>query len=78
VLIAYNRCAELDGAQAGLLVSREVNGEVIRAGVLLAGRVEGSVETILDTPRALLAGLASGVAVGLVLWVGSLLKQRWR
>jgi len=38
--------------------------------------VEGPVETALDTPRALLAGLAAGMGAGLVLLIGSLARRR--
>ena len=65
------------GTGASVLVAaREVSGESIKTSLLLAGHVHGPVETVLDTPRALLAGLSAGVAVGLVLWLGSLLSRR--
>jgi hypothetical protein len=72
----YCDTAALSDSQAGLLVSRQVTGTTIRAGVLLASHVEGQVEAVLDTPRALLAGLAAGVGVGLVSLLGSLLRRR--
>ena len=37
---------------------------------IIASRLNGNVETVLDTPRAMLAGLTAGTAMGLVLWVG--------
>ena len=72
----YCDTAELVDSQAGLLVSRQVKGTTIRTGVLLASQVEGQVEAVLDTPRALLAGLAAGLGVGLVSLLGSLLRRR--
>jgi len=72
----YCDTADLGDSQAGLLVSRQVKGTTIRTGVLLASQVEGQVEAVLDTPRALLAGLAAGVGVGLVSLLGSLLRRR--
>jgi hypothetical protein len=60
----------------GLLVAQQVRGGSIKTAVLLAGQVDGPVETSLDTPRALLAGLAAGIGAGLVLLIGSLAKQR--
>jgi hypothetical protein len=61
---------------AGVVITRNMRGENIRTGVLLTGQVEGNVETILDTPRAMLAGLTAGAAIGLVLWIGYLLTGR--
>jgi hypothetical protein len=61
---------------SGILVGRQVQGEKIKTSVLLASKVEGEVETTLDTPRALLAGLTAGVALGLVLWLGQLITGR--
>ncbi|MEJ2709589.1 MAG: hypothetical protein P8074_18405 [Anaerolineales bacterium] len=63
-------------SSAGLVVSQQVRAEQVRSTILLAGQVNGTVETVLDTPRALLAGLASGVAVGLVLLAGNLLSRK--
>jgi hypothetical protein len=68
--------AEIINGRTALLMSREVHGEAIRSGVLLAGKIEGSVETLIDTPRAMLAGLTAGVAIGLVLLLGNLLLRR--
>jgi hypothetical protein len=59
------------------MVARQVQGAA-HSTILIAGRVEGPVETALDTPRSILAGLAAGIAVGLVLLVGRLLTQRRR
>jgi hypothetical protein len=42
----------------------------------LAREVNGTVETILDTRGALVAGLVSGIAVGLVLSVFNMLTRR--
>jgi len=66
----------LQNVQSGLLVAGEVTSETVKATIFLAGNVEGNVETVLDTPRAMLAGLTAGVAVGLVLFIGQLLTRR--
>jgi len=55
---------------------QDVTGESIRSTILLSGNINGNVETVLDTPRAMLAGLTAGVAVGLVLFAGKLLTRR--
>jgi hypothetical protein len=72
----YAQAVELHEAQAAVVVAREVHSGSLRTGVLLAGRVEGPVETIVDTPRALLAGLSAGIGIGLVLFLFQLLLGR--
>ena len=66
----------LHESQAGLIVGRQVTGESIRTKILLAGKVEGSVETLIDTPRTLLFGISAGVATGLVLTLFRLILRR--
>jgi hypothetical protein len=70
--------ASLQDSSVNLVVARKVQGSPVRTAVLLAGRVDGPVETSLDTPRALLAGLAAGVGMGLVLMLNRLLFGRRR
>jgi hypothetical protein len=67
--------ADLNGAQAGIVVANNVQGDSMRSFVLLASQVDGNVETVLDTPRAILSGLVAGVAMGLVFLVGRLLDR---
>ena len=69
---------ELDNSQAGLLLANEIHTTGSRSVFMLAGHIDGPVETVLDTPRTILAGLVAGVAVGLVLMVGNLLTRRRR
>lgn len=55
--------ADMTGSSAVILIAREVNG---------------SVEPMLDTRGAILAGAVSGIAAGLVLFAGSLLVRKRR
>lgn len=66
----------LHESQAGLVVGRQVTGEAIRTKILLASKVEGQVETLIDTPRTLLFGISAGVATGLVLTLFRLILKR--
>ena len=68
--------AEFLNSRAGVVLSRQVSGERLNSIVLLAGKVEGTVETVVDTPRALLAGLAFGATIGTFMLLGSLLSRR--
>ena len=66
----------VNGGTTGLLVAREVHANPLRAFVVLAQKIDGQVETTLDTRGAILAGLIAGIAAGLVSLVGRLLTQR--
>jgi hypothetical protein len=68
--------AEIVNGRVGLLMTRELHGEAIQSTILLSGKVEGDVQTVLDTPRAMLVGLTAGIAIGLVFLVGGLLLKR--
>lgn len=75
--LVFSNTATLEpDANVGILVARQVNAEKIQAKLLLAGHVEGPVETLLDTRRALLAGLSAGVVVGAFLLMGQLFSPR--
>lgn len=73
--LLYGDRLTLDNARSNIVVARQVTGGPIHTAVLLAGKVEGPVEPVLDTPRALLAGLSAGIAIGLVWWLRSLLSR---
>jgi hypothetical protein len=67
---------QVEELDAVLVVGREVNGANIRSGLLISREVHGNVETLMDSRTALLAGLAGGISAGLVLLVGRLLFRR--
>jgi hypothetical protein len=75
VLISQGVSME-NGAQAGVIVTRQVNAEKVQTKVLLAGNVQGDVETMVDTRQALLAGLSAGFVVGTLLLIGQLFSRR--
>lgn len=62
-----SQAATLNDSRSALVISRTIHGSRIQTGVLLAGRVEAPVETMIDTRQAAIFGVAAGVAVGLVL-----------
>jgi hypothetical protein len=74
--IVTSGTAEIVNGRMGLLMAREVHGEAIKSTILLSGKVQGTVETLVDTPRAMLMGLTAGIAIGLVFLVSSLLMKR--
>lgn len=76
VLGAVSQSVTVKDAQAGLVIAQEIRNGPVKSVVLLAQNVEGPVETVLDTPQAILAGLVSGVAIGLVLTIFNLLIGR--
>lgn len=76
VLLMSAGSAELHNTCMGVVFAQQLQGESIQTSFLVSKQVEGSVNTILDTPRAILAGLTAGIAFGLVYLVGSLLVRR--
>jgi hypothetical protein len=74
----FSDTANLNEATANLLVTRRVYGGPVRSTILLAGQVDGPVETMLDTPRALLVGIAAGMSMGLLLFLGNILTGKNR
>lgn len=78
IVASFSENARLEDVQANLIVARRIEGGPVRSIVLLAGKVDGPVETVLDTPRAMLAGLMAGVGAGMVIFVAKLLTRRKR
>jgi hypothetical protein len=70
--------AQLDGARAALVAGNTVHADGSSMGVLLAREVHGEVHTILGTRGALLAGISGGLVVGVVLLLGGVLMGRPR
>lgn len=68
--------ANLGNTYAGLVAGREVRGERIETLILLGNRIEGNVQTVVDTRGALLAGLTGGLVTGLMLLMGRLMFRR--
>jgi hypothetical protein len=63
-------------SRLGLAVANRAKLDHSSPLVLLARDVEGSVEPVLDTRGALLAGLASGIVIGTMLVIGNLFRRR--
>lgn len=66
----------VEGAKVGMTAAREVRGEKVESVVLLAGRVEGEVHTVVDTRGAVIAGLVGGLIAGLIFLVGRIAFRR--
>lgn len=63
-------------SRMGLVVANRARLENSNAVVLLARDVEGSVEPVLDSRGALLAGIAAGIVAGSMLLIGNLIRRR--
>jgi len=63
-------------SRIGVVIAKEADMENSTSVVLLARQVNGSVDTVLDTRGAALAGIVAGISVGLVIFVGNLLSRR--
>ena len=58
-----------------MVVARHVDATETRATVLLAGQVNGTVTTLLDTRQVAVVGLLAGLGIGLVLAAGRFFKR---
>lgn len=76
VLFMFSNAIDMKESMSTLIVAQEVKAEKINTKVLLAGTVEGHVETVLDTSHALLAGLIAGATVGTILLLSQLFKNK--
>ncbi|MGD8848431.1 MAG: hypothetical protein PVF18_01830, partial [Anaerolineales bacterium] len=65
-----------DNSRLGLAVANRAQLDQSAIGVLLAREVDGNVEPLLDTRGALLAGLTSGIVIGTMLLIGNLIRRR--
>jgi hypothetical protein len=66
----------VQNAYIGMTAAREVRGEKVESLIMLAGRVEGEVHTVVDTRGAVIAGLVGGLFAGLILLVGRIAFRR--
>jgi hypothetical protein len=73
---AAGETVNVQNAYVGVTAAREVRGERIESLVILAGRVEGEVHTLVDTRGAVIAGLVGGLFAGLIVLVGRIAFRR--
>jgi len=66
----------LNNTRNGFLIAREVHGTQVNAVVLLATRVDGPVETLVDQRGLVLIGIVAGAVLGTVFSLFRLLKRR--
>lgn len=77
-IVLYSQKVTQSNSRTNFLVARDINtnGGPLRSTIVIAGRVNGPVEAMFDTPRAALAGLVAGAAIGTVLFVGKFLFKK--
>lgn len=68
--------AEIKNGSAAILASRAIKADTIRTGILISRNVEGNVETLMDTRSTVLAGMVAGAVMGSLLMVGQFLFRR--
>jgi hypothetical protein len=73
--VMIGQSVTLSNHRTGLVLTREVHGGPIHSIFFLAGRSEAPVETIVDQRSVALFGLATGIAIGLVIGIFRLLKH---
>jgi hypothetical protein len=75
VAVMIGQSVTLNNHRTGLVITKEVHGGPTRSIIFLAGKSDAPVETIVDQRSVALFGLATGVAMGLVLSLFRLLKR---
>lgn len=68
--------AHMGNTYAGVVAGRDVRGERIETLILLGNHVEGTVQTVVDTRGALIAGMVGGLLTGIILLIGRLVFGR--
>ncbi len=68
--------AAVSDSMVSVLAARSVRAERVRSVVLLAGNVDGDVETSLDTRGAAIVGLIGGLVFGLFYMAAQFLFRR--
>ena len=74
--VLFSGDASVADSAVGVLAGRSLRAERVNTVVLLAGEVEGEVQTVLDTRGAILAGLVGGVTAGIFLAAAQFLFRR--
>jgi hypothetical protein len=74
--VLIGQTAVLNESRTGVLITKEVTSTKVQAVIVLAGEINGPVETIVDQRSVALFGLAAGVALGLVLNLFRFLRRR--
>jgi hypothetical protein len=74
--IITSQVASIDHGRNGIIISRDVHGGQINSVILLAGKISGPVETLIDRRSVIIFGLAAGAAMGAVFSLIRLFKRR--
>jgi hypothetical protein len=69
---------QAESLSAAVAAGAEIHAANIRAGILLSRQVNGNVETTMNRDQALAAGIVGGLVAGLVLLAGRALFGRRR
>jgi hypothetical protein len=73
--VMIGQSVNLNDHRTGLVITREVHAGQIHSVIFLAGKSEAPVETIVDQRSVALFGIATGVAMGLVLGLFRMIKR---
>ena len=70
-----SQAATLANSRNGIVISRDVRGSQINAVLMLAGKVDGPVETLVDQRGLVLIGIVAGAVLGTVFSLFRLFKR---
>jgi len=66
ILMSTSQISTINDSKVGLLVGREIHGNKISSVIMIAGKIDGPVETVVDQRGLVMVGIAAGVAFGVV------------
>jgi hypothetical protein len=71
-----SQAASVANSRNGVVISQEVHGNQVIAVLLLANKVEGPVETLIDQRGLALIGIVAGAVIGMVFSLFRLFRRR--
>ena len=72
----FANAVAMNQSHSGVIVAREMHGDRIQSVILIAGKVNGPVETKLDMRNALILGATAGAFFGLVISLLRLMTRK--
>jgi hypothetical protein len=74
--VLIGQTAALNDSRTGVMITKEINAAKVQSVIVMAGKINGPVETLVDQRSVALFGVATGVAIGLVFSLFRLLRRR--
>ena len=72
----FANAVAMNQGQSGIIVAKEMHGDKIQSVILIAGKVNGPIETKLDMRNALMLGAVAGACLGIVISLLRLMTRK--